>query len=143
VSDLQELEAVLEHMEMLQTMSGNVFSENNNIKSFSNWAWNYKISCKKSKRCTVPIPCLRETWLHLLTDCILDPPRKNDGLALQTPEFLKTHVRSEEKRKNRFCHRVRRKRKSPRRRIRLRGYRMFIPCPRETWLHMLNPQRIQ
>jgi hypothetical protein len=97
VSDLQELEAVLEHMEMLQTMSGNVFSENNNIKSFSNWAWNYKISCKKSKRCTVPIPCLRETWLHLLTDCILDPPRKNDGLALQTPEFLKTHVRSEEK----------------------------------------------
>jgi hypothetical protein len=24
-------------------------SENNNFKPFSNWAWNYKISCKKLK----------------------------------------------------------------------------------------------
>jgi hypothetical protein len=62
VSDLQELEAVLEHMEMLQTS----LFENNNFKPFSNWAWNYKISYKKSKSYTMFIPCPRETWLHLL-----------------------------------------------------------------------------
>jgi hypothetical protein len=74
-----------------------IISENNNFKPFSNWAWNYKISYKKSKSCTMPIPCPRETWLHLLnplrTSLIasLTPQgnkRKSDS-ALPTSEALK------------------------------------------------------
>jgi hypothetical protein len=64
-------------------------SENNNFKPFSNWAWNYKISCEKIKKLhnaypppegnlATPVKSVENT-----PDCIIDTPRKHDRPALQ------------------------------------------------------------
>jgi hypothetical protein len=69
--------------------------KNNNFTPFSNWAWNYKISCKNSRSCTMFIPsCLarpiksaaktmtgrkkmKEKYYPKLSPHQLDPPSRN------------------------------------------------------------------
>jgi hypothetical protein len=63
---------------------------------------------QESKSCTVPIPCPRETWIHLSNPlrtpliASLTPQGNMMGLHCKTPKFLRTHVRSERKRKTDF-----------------------------------------
>jgi hypothetical protein len=85
-------------------------------------AWNYKLSCKKLKSCTMPIPCLRETGLHLvnplrtpLIASLTRTTRKPDGPALQNTRIPQNP------------HKIRKKKKK----------QILPPCPTQT----LEPEK--
>jgi hypothetical protein len=108
--DLQELEAVLEHMEMLQAMSESLREQQ--FQVILELGVELQDILREIKSCTMPIPFPRETWLHLLNPlrtpliASLTPQGNMMDLHCKTPESLKTHERSERKRKNRFPHRA-------------------------------------
>jgi hypothetical protein len=93
VSDLQELEAVLEHMEMLlQTMSDSLREQQ--FQAILELGVELQdILQEIIKSCTMPIPCPREKWLHLLNPlrtpliASLTPQGNMMGLHRKTPEF--------------------------------------------------------
>jgi hypothetical protein len=111
VLDLQELEAVLEHMEMLQSMSEQQFQA---ILELGVELQDILQEIKKLHNAyplpegdvDTPVKSVANT-----PDCILGTPRKHDGPALQNTRIPQNtpHVRSERKRKNRLPHRARRK----------------------------------
>jgi hypothetical protein len=114
VSDLQELEAVLEHMEMLQTMSDSLREQQfqailelgmelqailQEIKKLHNA---YPLP---EKDLATPVKSVANT-----PDCILDTPRKHDGLALQNTRIPQNP------------HKIRKKKKK----------QILSPCPTQT-----------
>jgi hypothetical protein len=107
VLDLQELEAVLERMETLQTMRESLREQQ--FQAILELGVELQDIPQEIKKLHNADP-LHEgdlarpvKYVANTPDCILDTPRS------KTPESLRTHARSERKRKNRLPHRARRK----------------------------------
>jgi hypothetical protein len=99
VSDLQELEAVLEHMEMLQSMSDSLREQQ--FQAILELGVELQDILQEIKKLhnayplpegdvATPVKSVANT-----PDCILDTQGNIMGLPCKTPEFLRTHVRSE------------------------------------------------
>jgi hypothetical protein len=97
VLDSQELVAVWEQIETLQTMKEALREQQ--LQAILDLGVELQDILKEIKNSTMPIPCLRETWLHLLNP--LRTPRipsltpqgnRMMGLHCKIPEFLRTHI---------------------------------------------------